>query len=78
MKEDGTDWTGTGSFYIALTIDESSFYVYTNGAELGTLGILSVDDIAKLPKYSFSSTESTIPFGKFKDVSSLFGGGGGE
>lgn len=78
MKEDESDWTGTGSFYLILSIgqgENSSAYAYTDGKSLAELQITSSADMAKLLKYSVSSTVSTIPFSKFADVSSFMGGG---
>jgi hypothetical protein len=58
-------WTGSGSFYIAMYIDDDGF-VYSTGKTMTELGITSESDIkTKMPKYNITSTTSTIAFSQF-------------
>jgi hypothetical protein len=63
-KQDNTDWTGTGSYYMQLGIGESG-YTYTNGKTLSELGISSEADIGKLPKINISETTTSVAFNTF-------------
>jgi uncharacterized repeat protein (TIGR02543 family) len=70
-----TPYTGSGSFILLLGLGvgsesegtESSTYIYTNGQSLSTLGVSSMADFGKLPKYNISSTQSTIAFNLFQE-----------
>jgi hypothetical protein len=73
LDEDDKPWTGSGSYHIELELenDEDDYdYLYTGGKKFTELGInvddFEEEDIAKLPKYNFSSANSTIPFTQFK------------
>jgi hypothetical protein len=69
-------FTGGGSYIIGLTFESDGWrYYYTNGETLAKLDVHSVDDISKLPKFSFDSAESTIPFSQFKPLDYLGAGG---
>jgi hypothetical protein len=64
-----TDWTGTGSYYLAIGIINGShvdLYVYTNGKTLADLGIFGEDDLEKLPKINIIAANTTVPFSKFQ------------
>jgi hypothetical protein len=77
---DGIGWDGTGSFKITLTVNEEgewgpepiAEYVYTGGAELEDLGIITMSDLYddKLPLYDFGNG-TTIDFDQFRDPSGL-------
>jgi hypothetical protein len=61
LKEGYSPWTGSGSYYIVLTLNDNGekTYVYTNGGE---------DPEEDAVAYSISSASTTIPFGKFAAV----------
>jgi hypothetical protein len=58
-------WTGSGSFFLRLG-NMDGVFIFTGGKTFTELGITSEADIAKLPKYSITSTKSTIPFSQFQ------------
>jgi hypothetical protein len=68
-QENGTtDWTGTGSYLVILSIgsgQNSVNYLYTEGKSFEDLEIASEEDMAKLPKYNISNTTSIIGFDQF-------------
>jgi len=65
----GEPWTGSGSYYLAFSLEDESTYIYTDGKTFAQLGITDLDEDAhKLPKYNISSDNSTIPFSKFAEV----------
>jgi hypothetical protein len=69
-------FTGSGSYIIGLTFENDvGRYYYTMGETLAKLEVHSVDDISKLPKFSFDSAESTIPFSHFKPLDYIGPGG---
>jgi hypothetical protein len=77
---DSTPYTGSGSYILFLAVtfsDDPSGdpYVYTNGQTLSALGITSMVDVSKLPKYNISTTTSTINFNLFKQVPAVLLGG---
>jgi hypothetical protein len=78
MNDDGTFWTGSGSYFVSLQLTNSEddnvmnafVYVYTNGKTFNQLGITIADfgdDIIfeKMPTFTISATVSTIAFSKF-------------
>ncbi|MDR0638884.1 MAG: hypothetical protein LBG27_08305 [Spirochaetaceae bacterium] len=68
-KQDDSDCTGNGSYYLGLeTTTDSKGFLYTNGQSLDALGVSSSADMGKLPKYNITSAVSTIPFGKFVEM----------
>jgi hypothetical protein len=69
-------FTGRGSYIIGLTFESDGWrYYYTKGESLADIGVRSVDDISKLPKFTFTSAESTILFSQFKPLDYLGAGG---
>jgi hypothetical protein len=73
-KPTESDWTGTGSYLVILSISNgqnSVSYIYTGGKTLAELQISEPQDMEKFPKYSISNTTSTIAFDQFSDVSDL-------
>ncbi|MDR3283929.1 MAG: hypothetical protein LBS97_01985 [Treponema sp.] len=83
-KPDGSDWTGTGSYYLEISNDDGPSYVYSNGKTLAELGISSDaeensdEDYEKLPKYTITAATSSIPFNLFVEMLSLDEHSGGS
>jgi hypothetical protein len=72
LNEDDAPFTGSGSFYLGIELDNNDYsdeFVYTNGktmAELGLSSSSSEDEfLSKIPKYNISSANSTIAVNQF-------------
>jgi hypothetical protein len=64
-------WTGSGSYYIWLELDEEDEYYYTGGKTFEQLG-MTEDDISKLPKYNIKDANSIIHLNQFKAIPDSF------
>jgi hypothetical protein len=69
-------FTGSGFYIVGLTFESDVWrYYYTNGETLKNLGVQSIDDISKLPRFTIESAESTILFSHFKPLDYIGAGG---